>query len=584
MDEIVLRFGCPKFLISDRGSSWLNQFFQAFLQMPQMAIFHIRTSAYHPESNGLCEKNNQHIIRHLRAFCTDKKRFHEFLPAIAAGINGTVNSALGTSPFFVLFGQNYCSPVDTIMSEREQSFRDGSHPDGLKSLADRMAILRDIIHENIKDARANTERVKNANARPHNFEIGQRVFVSQELESSKIHNRKHSPLYVGPYVIVDLNNSLVRLQHFYSGKLLKNWINVCKLKRLRDESRDRLYNKINQALPQTSAQGAPDQPTVQTAIQGLADFQQSQTPSARSPEMLQNIFHEKNIQLGKTARTVGQRRGDAVTSGYTGPLHSKSNVPGILSSGQSTVGMQSETSNVQASSEWASLWQSRWNARSTALQQIPAWHACRMPQGDNNRYASSYPTRQSNLPCNSEANGSRSTEDRRLAQSHTKANVISRQAENMPRSSHRAGDIPHGLSTCESQSAMYAEQSQKAGARNTGAQRLQSTQQASHGIPELKAATQPAAYSGLALTTESVGPQQTAYYAASKQLTQVGFDSHIVRISACKRRKPQPLYKAHFNNGEKPRWVEVTQVPPRILAAFHVSQFQRRRKRAHKIK
>ena len=131
---------------------------------------------------------------------------------------------------------------------------------------------------------------------------------------------------------------------------------------------------------------------------------------------------------------------------------------------------------------------------------------------------------------------------------------------------------------------MYAEQSQKAGARHTGAQKLQSTQQVSNGIPELKTAAQPVANSGWAMATESVGPQQTSYHTATKQLTQVGFDSHIVRISACKRCKPQPLYKAHFNNGEKSRWVEVTQVPPRSLATFHVSQFQRMRKRVHKIK
>jgi hypothetical protein len=148
-------------------------------------IFHIKTSPYKACSNSLSEIQNKSIIRHLRAFCKQPQQFHEFLPAISAGINCTVNTALGTTPYFVLFGQEYCAPICTTLSDHEQSFRDLPYPEGLKSLGDRMKILRDIVHENIKDARADTERIKNANAKPHNFEEGQRVFISQELESSK---------------------------------------------------------------------------------------------------------------------------------------------------------------------------------------------------------------------------------------------------------------------------------------------------------------------------------------------------------------------------------------------------------------
>jgi hypothetical protein len=94
MDNIILKFGCFHYLVSDRSRSWLNNLFQEFLKMPNMAAFHIKTSSFHPQTNSLCEQQNKHILRHLRAFCTDRKNFHEFLPAICAAINGTVNSML----------------------------------------------------------------------------------------------------------------------------------------------------------------------------------------------------------------------------------------------------------------------------------------------------------------------------------------------------------------------------------------------------------------------------------------------------------------------------------------------------------
>jgi hypothetical protein len=114
---------------------------------------------------------------------------------------------------------------------------------GLESLAKRLEIVRDIVHQNIRDARATTERIKNVNAKHHDFQVGDRVFFSAERDSSRLTNRKHSPAFIGPFVLVELKNNLVKLVHFYTGKPLKNFINMDKLRRLRDESRAVLYNR-----------------------------------------------------------------------------------------------------------------------------------------------------------------------------------------------------------------------------------------------------------------------------------------------------------------------------------------------------
>jgi hypothetical protein len=44
-DHVILKYGCPKRIISDRSTSWLNIMFQKFLSFRGMQIFHIRTSA-----------------------------------------------------------------------------------------------------------------------------------------------------------------------------------------------------------------------------------------------------------------------------------------------------------------------------------------------------------------------------------------------------------------------------------------------------------------------------------------------------------------------------------------------------------
>jgi hypothetical protein len=264
MDHYILRFGAFRYLVSDRSTSWLNQLFEAFLKMPGMQAHHVRTSPFRPQTNSLTKLQNKSIVRHLRAFCTDSSTFHQFLPAISAAINGTTNVTLGVSPFFVLYGVNYRFPFETALTSNEQPFREWDRP-GLQPLAQRLEIVRDIIMQNIKDARANTERIKNVNAKPHDFQVGDRVFISSELDSSRLSNKKHSPVWIGPYVIVSVRNSLVKLVHFYTGRELKNFINVDKLKRLRDSSRDILYNRHRPAQHPFISDAPPaEQPTIQT--------------------------------------------------------------------------------------------------------------------------------------------------------------------------------------------------------------------------------------------------------------------------------------------------------------------------------
>jgi hypothetical protein len=135
-----------------------------------MQAHHVRTSPFRPQTNSLTELQNRSIVRHLRAFCTDSSTFHQFLPAISAAINGTTNVTLGVSPFFVLYGVNYRFPFETALTSNEQPFREWDRP-GLQPLAQRLEIVRIIIRQNIKDARANTERFKNVNAKPHDFQV-----------------------------------------------------------------------------------------------------------------------------------------------------------------------------------------------------------------------------------------------------------------------------------------------------------------------------------------------------------------------------------------------------------------------------
>jgi hypothetical protein len=242
MDNIILKYGTFRYLISDRSTSWLNQLFAAFLTSPSFETYHIKTSPYRAQTNSLAALQNKHMIRHLSAFAKDSSQFPQYLAAIAAGVNASVNITLGVAPYYMLYGMNYRFPFETALTSNEQAFRSYDHST-LQALAQRLQIVREIVAQNVKDAKATMERVRNVGTKPHTFQEGDRVFNSSELDKNRAFNAKHARKFAGPYILLELKGNLARFAHMYTGRQLPSYINVDKLRLLRDVGRDVLYNR-----------------------------------------------------------------------------------------------------------------------------------------------------------------------------------------------------------------------------------------------------------------------------------------------------------------------------------------------------
>ena len=54
--EILMQFGCPVEILSDRGANFMAKTLETYLELQK--IKHLRTSAYHPRTNGVTERFN----------------------------------------------------------------------------------------------------------------------------------------------------------------------------------------------------------------------------------------------------------------------------------------------------------------------------------------------------------------------------------------------------------------------------------------------------------------------------------------------------------------------------------------------
>ena len=71
-ENIISKFGCPKILVNDRRTHFLNEIFQDLTA--GFKIDHRKTTLYHPQTNGQMERVNETLVSILRKTVMDSKR------------------------------------------------------------------------------------------------------------------------------------------------------------------------------------------------------------------------------------------------------------------------------------------------------------------------------------------------------------------------------------------------------------------------------------------------------------------------------------------------------------------------------
>jgi hypothetical protein len=118
MSHIVRYHGIQKTIISDRGSIFVAHFWE---QLHECLGTHlIRSSAYHPQTDGQTEQVNQ-IIKDMLHACvlTDGPKWDKHLPLAEFSYNNSYQESIKISPFEALYEQ----PCRTPLSWSESSKR-----------------------------------------------------------------------------------------------------------------------------------------------------------------------------------------------------------------------------------------------------------------------------------------------------------------------------------------------------------------------------------------------------------------------------------------------------------------------------
>ena len=103
----VSRFGIPEVIISDRGPQFVSSLWDEMAKTLGTSLH--RTSAYHPQSNGMVERLHRQLKASLTARLKDAAWIRQ-LPWVLLGVRAAVKEDLSCSPAEMLYGHQLRLP------------------------------------------------------------------------------------------------------------------------------------------------------------------------------------------------------------------------------------------------------------------------------------------------------------------------------------------------------------------------------------------------------------------------------------------------------------------------------------------
>ncbi|GBN05424.1 Retrovirus-related Pol polyprotein from transposon 412 [Araneus ventricosus] len=109
-DTWISSFGCPSVVTSDQGSQLRSSMFVEFTRM--LGTQKIKTTPYHPISNGIVERFHRHLKLVIKA--PENEKWSELIPIIFLGIRTAVKEDLQSSCSELVYGTTLRLPCDMI--------------------------------------------------------------------------------------------------------------------------------------------------------------------------------------------------------------------------------------------------------------------------------------------------------------------------------------------------------------------------------------------------------------------------------------------------------------------------------------
>jgi hypothetical protein len=232
--------GIPKTIISDRGPQFIARFWEQLHE--NLGTKLIRSSAYHPQTDGQTERVNQIVEGMLRACIIHfDKSWEKCLALPEFSYNNSYQASLKMAPFEALYGRGCRTPLNWSQVGERKFFG----PALVKEAEERVEVIK----ENLKAAQMRQNSYHDKGKAVREYQVGEKVNL--RVSPTKGVQRfgvkgKLAPRHIGPYEITERCGPVayrIRLPERFAA--VHNVFHVSQLRKCPHEPEMRVINEAN---------------------------------------------------------------------------------------------------------------------------------------------------------------------------------------------------------------------------------------------------------------------------------------------------------------------------------------------------
>lgn len=201
-DNLYLIYGHILEILADCGTEYLNETLRELLILVNTKQSH--STPYHPQTVGTVERNHRVFNEYLRAYLSNEGDWETYLKYYTFCYNTTPHTSLNHeySPFEIVFGKKPFMPSEFYKCKIDPIYNIDNYA---KEVKFRFQNTNTKIREILTRTKLKTKEIYDKQAKGLKLHVNDKVMVLDHTRN------KHEPIYLGPFVVIDINGENVKI-------------------------------------------------------------------------------------------------------------------------------------------------------------------------------------------------------------------------------------------------------------------------------------------------------------------------------------------------------------------------------------
>jgi len=198
-DEVISRVSVPSSILTDQGGEFTGEVVECLLK--RLGITHLKTSAYHPQTDAKCERTHFSMHNIISKLIDDKQdRWPDLLGVVALAYNATIHVSTGYSLHELFYSFAPSCPLDAMVSTPAPEPASNADEFALQTferLQEATAFVRQFTGKGMQRMKQRYD----VSVRPQSYAVGEKVLLYNP-QKQKGRFAKWQTVWSGPYAVV----------------------------------------------------------------------------------------------------------------------------------------------------------------------------------------------------------------------------------------------------------------------------------------------------------------------------------------------------------------------------------------------